>query len=74
MAYIVGRCLLQDILDARAMSQADLADKLNVKPPQINKYVKETQGMSYQAAYNISKILNCRMEDLYEWIEVGRNE
>ncbi len=56
------------------MEQIELANKLNVKPPQINKYVKDKQGMSYQVAYNVAQILNCNMEDLYEWIEVGEHE
>lgn len=74
MAYKVGRCLLQEILDKGGMGQAELARKLHVTRPQINKYVKNAQGMSLQVAYNISRILNCQIEDLYEWIEVGDNE
>jgi DNA-binding XRE family transcriptional regulator len=30
--------------------------------------------MSLQVAKNIAAILNCNIEDLYEWIEVGNNE
>lgn len=74
MAYIVGRCLLRKLLHRADMTQLELAEKLNVKEPQINKYVNDRQGMSMQAAKNISAILNCDIEDLYEWIEVGNNE
>lgn len=74
MAYIVGKCLLQQILDEKGIEQAELARKLNVTRPQINKYVKNKQGMSLQTAYNIACLLGCNMEDLYEWIEVGDNE
>lgn len=74
MAYKVGRCLLRDLLDEAKMEQTELARRLNVTPPQINKYVNDVQGMSYEIAKNISSILKCNMEDLYEWHEVGRNE
>lgn len=74
MAYIVGRCLLREILDNRKMEQSELADKLNMPKQQLNKYVSNRQGMSLEVAKNISVILRCRIEDLYEWIEVGSNE
>lgn len=74
LAYKVGRCLLQDILNSKGMGQSELAIKLNVKPPQINKYVKGKQKMSIAVAYNIAQILNCQIEELYEWIEVGNDE
>ncbi len=56
------------------MTQTDLATRMDIKVQQINKYVHERQKMSYEVAKNISVILNCRMDDLYEWIEVGDNE
>ncbi|MGM7719389.1 helix-turn-helix transcriptional regulator [Metabacillus sp. Hm71] len=75
MAYRVGRCLLRDRLDEVGMTQIDLAAKLDVKVQQINKYVLNKQKMSLRVAKNIAVILNCHIEDLYEWIEeVGGNE
>lgn len=60
------------------MDQSELADLLNVKVQQVNKYVLNKQKMSIQVAKNISTILNCTIEDLYEWelvdLEVGENE
>lgn len=67
MAYKVGRCLLRELLRNADMTQLELAEKLNVTEQQINKYVNNRQGMSYEVARNISEILNCCMEDLYEW-------
>lgn len=60
------------------MDQRELADLLNVTVQQINKYVLDKQKMSIQVAKNISSILNCTIDDLYEWewidLEVGKNE
>ena len=74
MAYKVGRCLLREILHNSSMDQVDLADKMNVTPQQINKYVRNTQRMSLEVAFNISLILNCEIKDLYVWDEVGNKE
>ncbi|KHE70695.1 helix-turn-helix transcriptional regulator [Halobacillus sp. BBL2006] len=74
MTYKVGRCLLRKHLAENGMTQMDLAIKLNITVQQINKYVQGRQKMSIQVAKNISSILNCRIDELYEWIEVGNNE
>lgn len=73
MAYVVGKCRLQTLLDRKGMSQQELALRLGVTRQQINKYNKNVAVMSYQVAYNISLILKCHMSDLYEW-ELRKNE
>lgn len=74
LAYKVGRCLLQSRLDDAHMTQQELANKMGVTKQQINKYVLDKQRMSIETAGNIAAILYCHIGDLYEWIEVGRNE
>lgn len=74
MAYRAGRCLLREQLEKNGMTQLDLALKLGVTVQQINKYVRNKQGMSLQVAKNVASILNCRVEDLYEWVEAGQSE
>ena len=74
MAYEFGKCRLRELLKKTGMSQMDLAIKLNVKKQQINKYVTNERVMSLLTAKKIASILHCRIEDLYEWIEVGDNE
>jgi len=49
------------------MTQQQLADQLGVKHQQVNKYVNNKQGMSYEAAKNISVVLGCDMSELYDW-------
>ncbi|WP_079479685.1 helix-turn-helix transcriptional regulator [Halobacillus salinus] len=71
MAYKVGRCLLQERLLQADMTQRELALRLDVTIQQVNKYVLDKQKMSIQVAKNIAVILNCHIEDLYEWIEAG---
>lgn len=68
--YRVGRCLLLDLLKVRGLSQVDLAVKLGVSKQRINAIAHNRATMSYETALNVSKLLNCTMEDLYE-IEVS---
>lgn len=67
MTYTVGRCLLREHLKKTDMTQQQLADRLGVRHQQINKYYNDKQLMSYGVAKRIATILDCRMEDLYEW-------
>lgn len=74
MTYTVGRCLLRELLHTRDMTQVELAEKLNVKPQQIQHYIQGNRVMSLKVAKNISVILNCDIDNLYEWVEVGIKE
>jgi transcriptional regulator with XRE-family HTH domain len=74
LAYTVGRCLLRERLNDIKMSQQELAEKMDITVQQINKYVLNKQGMSLRVAKNIAVILGCHIDDLYEWIEVGKGE
>jgi plasmid maintenance system antidote protein VapI len=68
LAYKVYRCLLLELLNKKDMTQTELAEIMGVKVQQINKYVLKKQKMSYEVAKNISVILNCQMDELYEWV------
>ncbi|MEN2765727.1 helix-turn-helix transcriptional regulator [Ornithinibacillus xuwenensis] len=71
LAYKVGRCLLRYRLQQAGMSQQELSEKLGVTKQQINSYVLNKRMMSLRIAKNISSIINCNIEELYEWVEVG---
>lgn len=73
LAYKVGKCRLSLLLKDSEMSQRELALKLGVTDQQVNKYYRDRQKMSIQVAKNVSDILKCNIEDLYEWIEITGN-
>lgn len=64
--YKVGKCLLPDLLKKKGITQAELARRLNLSRQRINAIANNREKMSYEIALNISKILDCNMEDLYE--------
>lgn len=67
MTYKVGRCRLRQLLAQKKMTQRMLAQRLNITPQQLQHYVQNHHIMSIQTAKNISIILECSIEDLYEW-------
>ena len=69
--YKVGKCLLLDLLNKRRMTQNDLAIELGVSRQRVNALVHNRAVMSFETALNISKILHCDMEELYELVEVS---
>lgn len=63
----VGKCLLSDHLKYADISQQELAEILNIHKSRISEYVNNKHTMSYETALNVSKVLGCKMEELYEW-------
>lgn len=49
------------------MSQQELANRLGISKQQVNKYVKKEHVMTLKTAKNVAVILNCKIDDLYEW-------
>lgn len=64
---IIGRCLLQKLLDERRMTQLDLAVATGLHKSQINEYISNVRVMSLQNAKIIANCLNCHIDDLYQW-------
>lgn len=68
--YDVGRCLLSDLLSQAHMTHEDLAIRLGVARQQVGHYVNDERTMTLHIAKNIAFILNCEIDDLYEWNRV----
>lgn len=66
---VVGRCLLQDILNSSKLSQVDLSIKTGISTTQLSDYKSKNRVMSLKNARVIAQALNCNMDDLYEWLE-----
>lgn len=67
MDILVGRCLLQNILDQKKVSRTQLMDRTGMSKQQISNYINGEQTMSLKTAIKISYVLNCRVLDLYDW-------
>lgn len=69
MAYSRGRCLLQSLLDQANISQSELSRRSGISQRMISYYALDQKLMNYTAARKIADALNCKMEDLYEWLQ-----
>ncbi len=56
---------LKELRAARSMTQADLADALNVSRQTINAIETERYDPSLPLAFAIARLFNCRIEDLF---------
>jgi putative transcriptional regulator len=63
----IGQCLLQQLLDKRKMSQAELSRRTGISTQQISDYINNRRIMSLKNARIISRALDCIIDDLYKW-------
>lgn len=69
MAYSRGRCLLQFWIDQAKITQAEYSRRSGRSKRVISHFCRNELVMKPEDIYTASKILGCRMEDLYVWIE-----
>lgn len=70
--YRIGKCLLKLRLNERRMTQRQLSDITGISEQQLSNYSSGLYYMSVEKAKNISNILGCDIEDLYEWIPIDK--
>jgi transcriptional regulator with XRE-family HTH domain len=68
MALRIGRSRLPELLGD--MTQAELARRMGVSRSYISQIISGNQTFSLVKAKEAADILNCYVEDLYEWIYV----
>lgn len=69
--FKVGKCLLSDRLKRADLTQAQLAELTDIPKSQISEYVNRKHVMSLETAINIARVLNCNIEELYQWESVS---
>lgn len=68
IVVLVGRCLLQDLLDSRGMTRHQLSDLTGKSVTQISDYINgNRKTMSLSNAKIFATVLKCHIDDLYEW-------
>lgn len=68
--FKVGKCLLGDRLKQVDLTQSQLAERTNIPKSQISEYVNNKHVMSLESARIIAFVLNCHIEELYQWKSV----
>jgi len=57
--------VLKDLRAKRGMTQADLADRLNVSRQTVNAIETERYDPSLPLAFAIARLFKCRVEDIF---------
>lgn len=70
MTERIGRCRLRSILRARKLRQNRFAEMVGMSKQQVNDYVNNRVIMSIETARRFAKVLDCQIDDLYEWVDV----
>lgn len=65
--FKVGKCLLSDRLKKGNLTQSRLAEMTDIPKSQISEYVNNKHVMSLESAKTIANVLDCTIEDLYQW-------
>ena len=65
MAFLLGECLLLDILKANNMTQAKFARKMGCSRQYVNQLISGDAVMSLEFAINAALVLNCQVIDFY---------
>ncbi|GCL71750.1 XRE family transcriptional regulator [Paenibacillus naphthalenovorans] len=68
MALQFGRSRLPELLRARNMSQAELARRIGVSRSYISQIISGKETFSLIKAKEAAIVLECYVDDLYEWV------
>jgi transcriptional regulator with XRE-family HTH domain len=62
-----SKCLLASRLKKVDLTQEQLAEITGIPKSQISEYANFRHTMSLKTAKTIAHVLNCNIDDLYEW-------
>lgn len=68
--FVVDKCLLIDRLQKADLTQQQLAELTHIPKSTISQYVNGIHIMSLERAKTIAHVLNCNIDDLYQWKSV----
>lgn len=63
-----GRCLLPDLLKQRKWTQTFFAERTGRSVRMISYFCNNERAMLPEDMYVSAMVLNCKMEELYEWV------
>lgn len=70
--YAAGRCLLKSLRSAKGLSQRDLAALVDIPQSTVSNHERRNYLMTVEDARSYCRVLDCSLDDLYEWKRVNR--
>lgn len=71
MALQYGRSRLPELLKEKGMSQAEFARRMNKTAAYVSQIISGNSNFSLMSAKKAALILDCTIDDLYEWESNG---
>ncbi|OMF35246.1 hypothetical protein BK133_11075 [Paenibacillus sp. FSL H8-0548] len=65
MAFLLGECLLLDVLKKRGMKRAAFAGKMDCSRAFVTQLIRGEAYMSLEFAINAAHLLECQVTDFY---------
>lgn len=65
--FVAGKCRLNELLHSADMTRAELSRRTGVSSGNISNYANGRSVMGLIVAKNIASVLDCNIEELYEW-------
>lgn len=62
-----SKCLLASRLKKVGLTQEELSEITGIPKSQISEYANFRHTMSLKTAKTIAQVLNCHIDDLYQW-------
>ncbi|MDP5275245.1 helix-turn-helix domain-containing protein [Chengkuizengella axinellae] len=69
-----GRCRLPELLKQNKMNQREFGKRINVSDSFVSKIISGEKTFSLNKAKEASMVLNCYIDDLYDWDVVPNYE
>lgn len=66
-----GRSRLPELLKRKSMTQAEFARRMGKTESYVSQIIRGDTRFSLLSARKASQILDCHIDDLYEWIPNG---
>ncbi|MFT8320096.1 MAG: helix-turn-helix transcriptional regulator [Bacillus sp. (in: firmicutes)] len=60
-------CHIEEIIETSGYRKDYIAKEINISTRQLRKYEKKELFIPMEKALLLSRLLNCKLDDLYEW-------
>ena len=67
MGMLISR--IKGIMDSKGLKHKWVAEQMGVAPTVLSRWANDRGKPSIERLFKLAHILNCKVDDLYEWIE-----
>jgi putative transcriptional regulator len=65
------RCRIEELIESKGMKKKYVAKEIGITPNQLSNWLGMKAFPPIDKAYKLAKLLDCKVDDLYEWEKHG---